>query len=51
MDADLSYPIILAPDGTIADGRHRLIKALTEKKEFINAVQLESLPPETGEAD
>lgn len=28
MDADLSYPILLSWDGAIADGRHRVLKAL-----------------------
>jgi hypothetical protein len=40
MDADLTKPIILAWDGGIADGRHRLIKALCLGKTTIKAVRM-----------
>lgn len=40
MDADLSKPIILDWQGVIADGRHRLIKALSEGKRTIKAVRI-----------
>lgn len=40
MEADLSYPIILDWDGEIADGRHRLIKAIAEGKRTIQAVRM-----------
>jgi len=40
MEADLSKPIILDWNGAIADGRHRLIKALTEGKKTIKAVRI-----------
>jgi ribonuclease HI len=43
-EADLSFPIILAPDGTLMDGGHRLAKCWLEGKKEINAVQLETLP-------
>lgn len=39
-DADLSKPIILAWDGTIADGRHRIIKAIADGKNTIKAVRI-----------
>lgn len=39
-EADLSKPIILAWDGEIADGRHRLIKALTKGHRYIKAVRM-----------
>ena len=38
-DADLSYPIILAANGQIMDGRHRLAKAALEGRSTILAVQ------------
>ncbi len=43
-DADLSYPIIMFKDGGIADGRHRIIKALMLGKETIKAVRLDHWP-------
>jgi ribonuclease HI len=43
-EADLSYPIILAPDGTLMDGGHRLAKCWLEGKTEIKAVQLVALP-------
>jgi hypothetical protein len=38
--ADLSKPIILDWNGAIADGRHRIIKALIEGKRTIKAVRM-----------
>lgn len=38
-NADLKYPIILHPEGSILDGRHRVIKALAEGKNKIKAVR------------
>ena len=40
MDADLSKPIILDWEGNIADGRHRVIKAIVEGKRTIKAVRM-----------
>lgn len=40
VDADLSKPIILSWDGSIADGRHRIIKALIEGRNTILAVRM-----------
>jgi len=39
--ADLSKPIILDWDGGIADGRHRVIKAIIEGKRTIKAVRMQ----------
>ena len=39
-DADLSKPIILDWDGVIADGRHRVIKAIIEGRRTIKAVRI-----------
>ncbi len=37
MDADLSYPVLIAWDGSIADGRHRILKAIATGKRTILA--------------
>jgi hypothetical protein len=42
--ADLSFPIILAADGLIMDGRHRVAKALREGRDTIDAVQFPKDP-------
>lgn len=44
-DADLAYPIILAADGRVMDGMHRVAKALLEGRETIDAVRFEADPP------
>jgi hypothetical protein len=38
--ADLSKPIIIAWDGCIADGRHRVIKSIMQGKRTIKAVRM-----------
>lgn len=43
--ADLSFPIILAANGEIMDGRHRIAKAALEGRATISAVQFDSDPP------
>src|SRR4051794_12221152 len=43
--ADLRYPIILAANGEVMDGRHRLAKALREGRPAIDAVQFVNDPP------
>lgn len=43
-EADLDYPIILDADGAIADGRHRLGKAIIEGHTTIKAQRLEFMP-------
>lgn len=40
IDADLKKPIILDWNGCIADGRHRVIKAIIEGKRTIKAVRM-----------
>lgn len=42
--ADLNYPIILAADGLILDGCHRVIRALLEGRETIKAVRMIERP-------
>ena len=49
--ADLSKPIIIAWDGGVADGRHRIIKALTLGKRTVKAVRMQEriIPDRTAE--
>ena len=44
-EADLSFPIILAADGAVMDGMHRVAKALRAGHEDIEAVQFTEDPP------
>jgi len=44
-EADLSYPIILSPDGEVLDGFHRICKAFLQGMEELDAVQLTTMPP------
>ena len=38
-EADLSYPIILCPEGRLMDGMHRVCKAYLESRESVSAVR------------
>jgi hypothetical protein len=42
-EADISYPIILCPEGRVMDGMHRVGKASIEGHKFISAVRLTEL--------
>lgn len=42
--ADLNYPIILAPDGCIIEGIHRVIKALMEGQSMIMCKKFKEMP-------
>jgi hypothetical protein len=44
-EADLSFPIILAANGEVMDGRHRIAKAALEGRATIGAVQFDADPP------
>jgi hypothetical protein len=44
-EADLNFPIILAADGTVMDGMHRVAKALRTGCSHVEAVQFTSDPP------
>ncbi len=41
-NADLRRPIILDWNGAIADGRHRILKAIVKERSYIKAVRLTS---------
>jgi hypothetical protein len=43
--ADLSFPIILAANGEVMDGRHRIAKAALAGRATITAVQFREDPP------
>jgi ATP sulfurylase len=41
---DVSYPIILGPDGRVMDGMHRIARALMEGRTEIDAMRFTALP-------
>jgi hypothetical protein len=43
-EVDVQYPIILGSDGRVMDGMHRVLRALVEGREFIDAVQFDVDP-------
>ena len=42
--ADISYPVILGPEGQVMDGMHRIAKSLLEGRTTVRAVQFEEQP-------
>ena len=44
-ELDVSYPIIVDPDGRVMDGMHRVARALSEGQPAISARRLAVLPP------
>jgi hypothetical protein len=51
VDADLRYPILLDWNGAVADGRHRIIKAIMDGKRTIKARRMTWKPePDRKEA-
>ncbi|MBI2299152.1 MAG: hypothetical protein HYU66_09465 [Armatimonadetes bacterium] len=44
LDADLAYPVILAAEGWIMDGRKRLWKAMIEGRDKIAVVRFDTTP-------
>lgn len=42
--ANLEYPVILDDYGYIADGWHRIVKALVEGKRTIKAIRIQDMP-------
>ncbi len=43
-DANLSFPVILAAEGRVMDGMHRIAKALMLGRETVDAVQFTVTP-------
>jgi hypothetical protein len=44
-EVDLSYPILLGPDGRVMDGMHRIARALLERRPSLPARRFPVLPP------
>lgn len=44
-DVDTEYPIILAADGRVMDGMHRVARALLDGRPTIDAVRFSETPP------
>jgi hypothetical protein len=42
-NADMQHPILLTPEGSLADGYHRLAKAILNKDKFIEVKQFKSI--------
>ena len=49
--ADLKYPIILDDCGAIADGMHRICKAVIMGYKTIKAIRLEAMPNHDGKEE
>ncbi len=43
-ECDLKYPILLDDFGQIADGNHRIVKAIIEGRRTIKAIRLNDMP-------
>lgn len=43
--ADMSYPVILSPDGGVLDGIHRIAKAMAQGERTVKAVRIKEMPP------
>lgn len=43
-EADMSYPIVVDPNGQIFDGAHRVARALLHNQKTIKAVRLKKIP-------
>jgi hypothetical protein len=44
LDADLSFPVILGPDGQVMDGMHRIARAMLDGRKQVSAVRFPALP-------
>ncbi len=44
-EADAAYPIILSAEGRVMDGMHRVVKALVEGRDRLDAVRFAVTPP------
>ncbi len=43
-EVDVSFPIILGPDGRVMDGMHRVARAILDGRDMVNAVRFTELP-------
>ena len=46
--ANLDYPVIIDDHGYIADGWHRIVKALVDGKSTIKAIRIQEMPQPDG---
>jgi hypothetical protein len=44
-EADASYPIILSAEGRVMDGMHRVVRAMVEGRDRLDAVRFAVTPP------
>ena len=44
LDADLTFPVILGPDGRVMDGMHRIARVLLDGRDQVSAVRFLTLP-------
>jgi len=45
--ADLAYPILLCAEGRLMDGMHRLVRAVMEKRDHVQAIRFPQTPRPT----
>ena len=50
-DCSLEYPIMLAPNGCILDGAHRICKAIILGKKTIKCIRIQTMPKCSGKCD
>jgi hypothetical protein len=43
-EVDLTYPVILGPDGRVMDGMHRVARALLERRTTLRCRRFEDIP-------
>jgi hypothetical protein len=44
LDAGVSFPVILGPDGRVMDGMHRIARVLLGGRDQVSAVRFLTLP-------
>ena len=50
-EANLEYPIILDDEGSVADGYHRIAKAIMNGDTTIKAIRMEEMPAASNEIE
>jgi len=50
-NSELKYPIILAPNGAILDGAHRICKAVVLGYKSIKCIRIQEMPSSSGKVD
>lgn len=44
-DCDTSFPVVVTPEGHLADGYHRCVKRILQGFDTVHVQQLEAMPP------